>query len=154
MLWHIWVNLQIRRLVIGSHFQQLYHLLVSALTSSQVPNGQVNHLISCLKLVMQHGETQSHIIINAYYVLFSHFILAAATSGRQEYMPESRQNDTIKVGPGNLKLIYSGNEGKLTQYINSKSLVCYLPPLTLMECWNYRSFYKFHLPNSLILHVC
>lgn len=48
---------------------------------------------------------------------------AAATSGRQEYMPESRQNDTIKVGPGNLKLIYSGNEGKLTQYINSKSLV-------------------------------
>ena len=57
MLRHIWVNLQKQRLVIGSHFQQLYHLLVSALTSSQVPNGQVYHLIFCLKLVMQRGET-------------------------------------------------------------------------------------------------
>ncbi|XP_075661819.1 putative alpha-mannosidase At5g13980 [Castanea sativa] len=48
---------------------------------------------------------------------------AGATSVRQEYKAESRKNDTIKVGPGKLKLIYSGNQGKLAQYINSKSLV-------------------------------
>ncbi|XP_030940377.1 probable alpha-mannosidase At5g13980 isoform X2 [Quercus lobata] len=48
---------------------------------------------------------------------------ADATSVRQEYKSESRKNDTIKVGPGKLKLIYSGNQGKLAQYINSKSLV-------------------------------
>ncbi|XP_062168660.1 probable alpha-mannosidase At5g13980 [Alnus glutinosa] len=49
---------------------------------------------------------------------------AAATSERQtEYKSESNQNDTIEVGPGNLKLIYTGKEGKLTQYINSRSLV-------------------------------
>ncbi|CAL0305214.1 unnamed protein product [Lupinus luteus] len=33
------------------------------------------------------------------------------------------QSDTIKVGIGNLKLIYSKKEGKLTQYINSRSKV-------------------------------
>nr|POF01591.1 putative alpha-mannosidase [Quercus suber] len=48
---------------------------------------------------------------------------ADATSVRQEYKSESRKNDTIKVGPGKLKLIYSGNQGTLAQYINSKSLV-------------------------------
>ncbi|KAL4344143.1 hypothetical protein AHAS_Ahas11G0148900 [Arachis hypogaea] len=31
------------------------------------------------------------------------------------------QKDTIEVGPGNLKLIYSEKEEKLTEYINSKS---------------------------------
>ncbi|KAE9604237.1 putative alpha-mannosidase [Lupinus albus] len=37
---------------------------------------------------------------------------------------ESRnQSDTIEVGIGNLKLIYSKKEGKLTQYINSRSKV-------------------------------
>ncbi|KAF3955297.1 hypothetical protein CMV_019472 [Castanea mollissima] len=48
---------------------------------------------------------------------------AGATSVRQEYKSESRKNDTIKVGLGKLKLIYSGNQGKLAQYINSKSLI-------------------------------
>ena len=67
-------------------------------------------------------------------VIFSHFILADATSVRQEYKSESRKNDTIKVGPGKLKLIYSGNQGKLAQYVNSKSLVCYLAPASVMEC--------------------
>ncbi|KAL3619540.1 hypothetical protein CASFOL_036601 [Castilleja foliolosa] len=33
------------------------------------------------------------------------------------------RNDSIQIGSGNLKLIYSGNDGKLTQYINSKSSV-------------------------------
>ncbi|XP_042519193.1 alpha-mannosidase At3g26720-like [Macadamia integrifolia] len=33
------------------------------------------------------------------------------------------ENGTIEVGQGNLKLIYSTDEGKLTQYINSRSLV-------------------------------
>ncbi|KAL6544772.1 hypothetical protein OROMI_023634 [Orobanche minor] len=33
------------------------------------------------------------------------------------------QNDAIQVGTGSLKLIYSGNDGKLTQYFNSRSSV-------------------------------
>lgn len=32
-------------------------------------------------------------------------------------------SDTFEVGLGNLKLIYSGKEGKLTQYINRKRKV-------------------------------
>ncbi|KAK3009009.1 hypothetical protein RJ639_013349 [Escallonia herrerae] len=39
------------------------------------------------------------------------------------YTSKGSGNDTIEVGPGNLKLIYSGIEGKLTQYVNSRSMI-------------------------------
>ncbi|KAK9278049.1 hypothetical protein L1049_027607 [Liquidambar formosana] len=49
---------------------------------------------------------------------------AAATSGIQTvHKSKGNQNNTIEVGPGNLKLIYSGKEGKITHYINSRSKV-------------------------------
>ncbi|KAJ4960967.1 hypothetical protein NE237_020877 [Protea cynaroides] len=39
------------------------------------------------------------------------------------YTSGGSENGTIEVGQGNLKLIYSTDEGKLIQYINSRSLV-------------------------------
>ncbi|KAG8652721.1 alpha-mannosidase At3g26720 isoform X2 [Manihot esculenta] len=63
---------------------------------------------------------------------FSTYIISAATSttkraaavSRQKvYNSEVTQNDSIEIGPGNLKLIYSGKEGKLTQYINGRNSV-------------------------------
>ncbi|KAA8542054.1 hypothetical protein F0562_023206 [Nyssa sinensis] len=49
---------------------------------------------------------------------------AAATLVRQTlYKSTGSQNDTIEVGPGNLKLIYSGNGGKLSQYVNKRNMV-------------------------------
>ncbi|XP_057982566.1 alpha-mannosidase At3g26720 [Malania oleifera] len=39
------------------------------------------------------------------------------------YTSEGRTNGTIEVGQGSLKLLYSEDEGKLTRYINSRSLV-------------------------------
>ncbi|KAK7282128.1 hypothetical protein RIF29_10693 [Crotalaria pallida] len=48
---------------------------------------------------------------------------AATISDTHTTHKPGNQSDTIKVGPGNLKLIYSKKEGKLTQYINSKSKV-------------------------------
>ncbi|KAK2983332.1 hypothetical protein RJ640_016070, partial [Escallonia rubra] len=39
------------------------------------------------------------------------------------YTSKGSGNDTIEVGPGNLKLIYSESEGKLTQYVNSRSMI-------------------------------
>ncbi|KAK6920446.1 Glycoside hydrolase family 38, N-terminal domain [Dillenia turbinata] len=57
---------------------------------------------------------------NTYFI--SNF-KGAATSVRQTlYKSEGSQNDTIQVGPGNLKLIYSA-DGKLIQYVNSETLV-------------------------------
>ncbi|KAF3443132.1 hypothetical protein FNV43_RR17053 [Rhamnella rubrinervis] len=48
---------------------------------------------------------------------------AAAISKRQlVYKSETSKNYKVSVGPGNLKLVYSGNDDKLTQYINSRSL--------------------------------
>ncbi|KAG5523153.1 hypothetical protein RHGRI_035091 [Rhododendron griersonianum] len=47
---------------------------------------------------------------------------AAATFATQTlYESKGSENSIIEVGPGNLKLIYSASEGKLTQYVNTKS---------------------------------
>ncbi|XP_065872513.1 probable alpha-mannosidase At5g13980 isoform X2 [Euphorbia lathyris] len=48
---------------------------------------------------------------------------AAISEAQIIYKTEMTQNDTIAIGPGYLKLLYSGKEGKLTQYINSRSSV-------------------------------
>ncbi|CAL0332951.1 unnamed protein product [Lupinus luteus] len=39
------------------------------------------------------------------------------------YRSEGSVNNSIEVGQGNLKLIYSADEGKLTHYVNSRNLV-------------------------------
>ncbi|GFQ01122.1 alpha-mannosidase [Phtheirospermum japonicum] len=39
------------------------------------------------------------------------------------YTPEEGINETIEVGQGNLKLLYSANEGKLTSYTNRRTSV-------------------------------
>lgn len=45
------------------------------------------------------------------------------------YTFDRRQNSDIEVGTGNLKLIFSGNNGKLTRYVNSRSSVWHLEPV-------------------------
>ncbi|KAM5571530.1 putative alpha-mannosidase [Rosa sericea] len=58
------------------------------------------------------------------YMVSSAATQTATTSEKHTvYKTETSQNETIKVGPGNLKLIYSGNDGKLIQYTNSRSSV-------------------------------
>lgn len=47
-------------------------------------------------------------------------VLADATFVRREQVKKQKINDTIKVGPGKLKLIYFANQEKLARYINSK----------------------------------
>lgn len=61
-----------------------------------------------------------------YFLFVPFFTNAAATFATQTlYESKGSENGIIEVGPGNLKLIYSASEGKLTQYVNTKSLVCY-----------------------------
>ncbi|GAV60191.1 Glyco_hydro_38 domain-containing protein/Glyco_hydro_38C domain-containing protein/Alpha-mann_mid domain-containing protein [Cephalotus follicularis] len=57
------------------------------------------------------------------YIISSSKSTATSSEMQIVYKSEVSQNDTIEVGPGNLKLVYSGSEGKLTHYINSRSLV-------------------------------
>lgn len=40
-----------------------------------------------------------------------------------EFRSEESTNNSIEVGQGNLKLLYSADEGKLTQYVNNRNLV-------------------------------
>ncbi|KAL3716238.1 hypothetical protein ACJRO7_007923 [Eucalyptus globulus] len=49
---------------------------------------------------------------------------AAATSERQiMFASERGMNDTVEIGEGNLKLVYSGNDARQVEYINSRSSV-------------------------------
>ncbi|CAK8542739.1 unnamed protein product [Lathyrus sativus] len=41
----------------------------------------------------------------------------------KEFRSEGSTNSSIEVGQGNLKLLYSANEGKLTHYVNNRNLV-------------------------------
>lgn len=55
------------------------------------------------------------------------FTYAASSSVKpMPYTFGGSQTGVIEIGPGNLKLIYSGDDGKLARYINSKSSVCNL----------------------------
>ncbi|KAB2633099.1 lysosomal alpha-mannosidase-like [Pyrus ussuriensis x Pyrus communis] len=57
------------------------------------------------------------------YVISSATRKATTSEGPTVYRSEAGRNDTIEVGRGNLRLIYSGNDGQLTKYMNSRSLV-------------------------------
>lgn len=57
------------------------------------------------------------------YIISSAKQAASHSEMRTVYKSQIGQNDTIEVGPGNLKLLYSGKGAKLTQYINSKTSV-------------------------------
>ncbi|KAI3463535.1 hypothetical protein Pfo_020198 [Paulownia fortunei] len=58
---------------------------------------------------------------------FSTYVIASGKSSAStkpiSYTFDGSQSGAIQIGSGNLKLIYSGNDGKLTQYVNSRSLV-------------------------------
>lgn len=43
----------------------------------------------------------------------------------KEFRSDGSTNNSIEVGQGNLKLLYSADEGKLTQYVNSRNLVSF-----------------------------
>ncbi|KAJ0639216.1 putative alpha-mannosidase [Helianthus annuus] len=48
----------------------------------------------------------------------------ASTPVKEEfYTHTGAQKDDIEIGTGNLKLIYSGSEGKLSRYVNSRSAI-------------------------------
>ncbi|XWS37045.1 hypothetical protein CRYUN_Cryun19dG0009600 [Craigia yunnanensis] len=50
-------------------------------------------------------------------------VVAAPSKSQVVYSSEEKQNDVIEVGPGDLKLVYSANKGKLIRYINSRTTV-------------------------------
>ena len=138
----IWENFLKWPLAIGLHFQQQYHLLASVLTLSQVPKGQVLHpsiTFLIFKILVEHIEI---VLYSIYMLRFCCSIFAAGASERETvYISDGNQNHTIKVGQGNLKLVYSGKDGKLKKYINKRSLVCFY-----LETWLYFHFsYEFSL---------
>ena len=50
------------------------------------------------------------------------------------YRPGGSTNNNIEVGQGNLKLLYSADEGKLSQYVNRRNLVSSLYQFIGVSC--------------------
>ncbi|KAL5097368.1 hypothetical protein RYX36_001695 [Vicia faba] len=50
-----------------------------------------------------------------------------ASTISNEFRSEGSTNNNIEVGQGNLTLLYSANEGKLTQYVNIRNLIGPIP---------------------------
>lgn len=50
------------------------------------------------------------------------------------HLSNGNADKTIEIGQGNLKLLYTSNEGKLASYINSRNLVCYVRSPSLVVC--------------------
>lgn len=48
--------------------------------------------------------------------------------------PEGSTNKSIQVGQGNLMLLYSADEGKLTHYVNSRTLVSFNELISFSIC--------------------
>lgn len=67
---------------------------------------------------------------------FSTYIVSSAKSTESRstvstvYTSEEVSGETFEVGQGNLKLLYSANEGKLTHYTNKRNSVTALPELS------------------------
>ncbi|KAJ9683167.1 hypothetical protein PVL29_018952 [Vitis rotundifolia] len=57
------------------------------------------------------------------YIISSAKQTGASSTISKVQTSEGNKNSTIEVGQGSLKLLYSADEGKLTHYINSRSLV-------------------------------
>lgn len=50
------------------------------------------------------------------------------------YKSDGSTDNTIEVGQGSLKLLYSTDEGKLTNYVNSRNMVCYVVDDLVSQC--------------------
>ncbi|KAK4374664.1 hypothetical protein RND71_005341 [Anisodus tanguticus] len=57
------------------------------------------------------------------YVITSGKQAVAASIPQTFFRTDGSQSDAVEVGPGNLKLLYSANGGKFTQYFNKKNQV-------------------------------
>lgn len=57
-------------------------------------------------------------------------VTGASTTRSSVYTIQSKEKSTIEVGQGNVKLTFSTDEGKMINYVNSRSLVC-APPQSI-----------------------
>lgn len=61
------------------------------------------------------------------FELFSLLVTGTSSIRSSLYQFQSGEKSTVEVGQGNLKLTFSTNYGKITNYVNSRSLVCNAP---------------------------
>ena len=48
---------------------------------------------------------------------------------------QSSKKNTVEVGQGNLKLTFSTTQGKMINFVNSRSLVCNAPKSSIVTCY-------------------
>lgn len=127
MLKHIWVDSLVKHPGIGLHFLHRYLPLVSAPTWFQVQDRQVSKIAYYLNIENLKHRWLRNIVPKLMIKCFCFIICTegpSSTTSLVQTLEESTSN-TIEVGQGSLKLLYSADVGKLTHYVNTRSLVHY-----------------------------
>jgi alpha-mannosidase len=57
-------------------------------------------------------------------MLASLLVVGASSTRSSVYTFHRREESTVEVGQGNLKLTFSTDQGKMINYVNGRSLVC------------------------------
>lgn len=144
---------------IGLHFQHQYHLLVSVLILSQVQNRQVRHLFSFQYIFIEKqdylGNSGSMLLMG--YIsshLPSFWNKGPSSTISMAYTSEGNTDNTIEVGQGSLKLLYSVDEGKLTHYVNSRNQVCFAVDDLVSQCSDILLIWLCLCHGMDMLHPC
>lgn len=121
MSWHIWEKIQPRRPSIGLHLQLLCRLLVLAHTQCQLAKGQVpkrDFSIICW--------TSEHLLFMraGWSCNDKPVCLVAGLTISSVYTYQTSETSKIEVGQGDLRLTFSPNLGKFTNYVNTRNSVC------------------------------
>lgn len=69
-------------------------------------------------------------VLTHVFELFSLLVVGASSIRSSLYQFQSGEKSSVEVGQGNLKLTFSTDHGKITNYVNSRSLVCNAPTLS------------------------
>jgi len=131
---------------IGLHFLYLFHPLVSAPMLCQLYN-QVSCFLLVVKLVL-------HVSFSCFKVCLKSIgdSETAYAGGRSTISSTStvfgNTDQTLEIGQGNMKLLFSSNGGKLTQYINKRNSVnCYFETLICKPAFYFMHTSYFNFKN-------
>lgn len=91
-----------------------------------MPKDQVRLIIAII--FYEVGKHESILLgISIVSELISFFVAGASSARSSVHTFQSSEKSTVEVGDGNVKLSFSTYQGKITNYVNSRSLVCNAP---------------------------
>ena len=78
-----------------------------------------------------HSSRNQYKFLNCFYLL----VVGTGSTRSSVHRFQNSKKYTVEVGQGNLKLTFSTDQGKMINYVNSRSLVCKVPDSSIIICY-------------------